>query len=67
MDIDHLVRETEPDPRDAQFLEERLHEYNDAQTGMTDGTWLAIRAARYPELASAGFLSETGLREEALW
>ena len=42
MDIDRLVVETEPNAQDVQFLEDRLHEYNDAQTGITDGKWLAI-------------------------
>jgi hypothetical protein len=42
MDIDCLVVETEPNAQDVQFLEDRLHEYNDAQTGITDGKWLAM-------------------------
>lgn len=42
MGTNHFLVETEPAAQDVQFLEERLHEYNDAQTGITDGKGLAI-------------------------
>ena len=35
MDIGPLPVETPPTPADVQFLEDRLHEYNEAQTGIT--------------------------------
>ena len=42
MDIGPLTVESHPTPADVQFLEDRLHEYNDAQTGITDGQLLAL-------------------------
>jgi hypothetical protein len=42
MEIGPLPVETHPTPADVQFLEDRLHEYNEAQTGMTDGQLLAL-------------------------
>ena len=42
MEIGPLSVETHPTPADVQFLEDRLHEYNDAQTGITDGQLLAL-------------------------
>jgi len=42
MDIGPLPMETHPTPADVQFLEDRLHEYNEAQTGITDGQVLAL-------------------------
>jgi GNAT superfamily N-acetyltransferase len=42
MDSDPLTVESHPMPADVQFLEDRLHEYNDAQTGITDGQLLAL-------------------------
>ena len=37
MEIGPLPVETHPTPAGVQFLEDRLHKYNEAQTGMTDG------------------------------
>jgi GNAT superfamily N-acetyltransferase len=37
-----LVISTEPPPDDVQYLEDRLYEFNSAETGITDGEWLAI-------------------------
>jgi GNAT superfamily N-acetyltransferase len=37
-----LVISTEPAPDDVQYLEDRLYEFNSAETGITDGEWLAI-------------------------
>jgi GNAT superfamily N-acetyltransferase len=34
--------EAHPTPEDVQFLDDRLYEYNAAQTGVDDGQWLAI-------------------------
>lgn len=34
----------EPSPRDVRFLEERLHEFNLARTGIRDARWLAVFA-----------------------
>jgi GNAT superfamily N-acetyltransferase len=34
--------EAHPTPADVQFLDDRLYEYNAAQTGVDDGQWLAI-------------------------
>ena len=42
MDIGPLTVETHPTPADVQFLEDRLHEYNDTQTEITDGQLLAL-------------------------
>jgi len=42
MVTNRFVVESEPNAQDVQFLEDRLHEYNDAKTGMMDGKWLAI-------------------------
>jgi hypothetical protein len=42
MDIGPLTVETHPRQEDVQYLEDRLHEYNDAQTGITDGQLLAL-------------------------
>ena len=42
MDIGPLTVETHPRQEDVQYLEDRLHEYTDAQTGITDGQWLAL-------------------------
>src|SRR5215831_6203706 len=49
MEIGPLTLESHPKQEDVQFLEDRLHEYNDAQTGITDGQLLAlfIRAAQH--------------------
>ena len=38
----HLTIEEEPDERDRRFLEERLHDFNVAATGIADGRLLAI-------------------------
>jgi GNAT superfamily N-acetyltransferase len=37
-----LAISTEPAPDDVQYLEDRLYEFNSAETGITDGEWLAI-------------------------
>lgn len=37
-----LVISTEPTPREVQYLEDRLYEFNSAATGITGGEWLAI-------------------------
>jgi len=42
MVTNRFVVESEPNAQDVQFLEDRLHEYNGAKTGMMDGKWLAI-------------------------
>ena len=42
MEIGPLTVESHPRQEDVQFLEDRLHEYNDAQTGITDGQVLAL-------------------------
>ena len=42
MDIGPLIVETHPRQEDVQCLDERLYEYNAAQTGVDDGQWLAI-------------------------
>jgi hypothetical protein len=34
--------EAHPTPEDVQFLDDRLYEYNAAQTGVDEGQWLAI-------------------------
>jgi GNAT superfamily N-acetyltransferase len=41
MDIHPLSIETQPAVEDVHFLEDRLHEYNDTQTGIKDGQSLA--------------------------
>ena len=42
MDTNHFTVETDPTFADVRFLEDRLYEYNAAQTGVDDGQWLAI-------------------------
>jgi GNAT superfamily N-acetyltransferase len=37
-----LVISAEPTPDDVRYLEDRLYEFNSAETGITDGEWLAI-------------------------
>ena len=37
-----LVISAEPAPGDVQYLEDRIYEFNSAETGITDGEWLAI-------------------------
>jgi GNAT superfamily N-acetyltransferase len=42
MEEDALVIETAPNVEDVKFLQDRLHEYNVARTGLHDGQALAI-------------------------
>jgi GNAT superfamily N-acetyltransferase len=42
MEIGPLTVETHPRQEDAPYLDERLYEYNAAQTGVDDGQWLTI-------------------------
>ena len=42
MEIGPLTVESHPTPEDVTFLDDRLYEYNAAQTGVDDGQWLAI-------------------------
>ena len=42
MAIGPLTVESHPRQEDVQFLDDRLYEYNAAQTGVDDGQWLAI-------------------------
>jgi len=42
MEIGPLTVESHPKHEDVQFLDDRLYEYNAAQTGVNDGQWLAI-------------------------
>ena len=42
MRIPEFVIATEPTPREIQYLEDRIYEFNSAATGITDGQWLAI-------------------------
>jgi ribosomal protein S18 acetylase RimI-like enzyme len=42
MDIGPLTVESHPRQENVQCLDERLYEYNAAQTGVDDGQWLAI-------------------------
>jgi hypothetical protein len=44
MTIGPLTVETHPTPADVQFLEDRLHEYNDAQTGIAQFIAVCRRA-----------------------
>jgi GNAT superfamily N-acetyltransferase len=37
-----LVINTEPDPDDIQYLENRIYEFNSTATGITGGEWLAF-------------------------
>jgi GNAT superfamily N-acetyltransferase len=37
-----LVISSEPTPDEIQYLEDRLYAFNCAETGITDGAWLAI-------------------------
>lgn len=42
MRTSELVVSTAPAPDDAQYLEERLYEFNSAATGIAGGEWLSI-------------------------
>jgi GNAT superfamily N-acetyltransferase len=42
MRIPEFVISNEPTPREIQYLEDRIYEFNSAATGITDGQWLAI-------------------------
>ena len=42
MRIPEFVISTEPTPREIQYLEDRIYEFNSAATGIADGQWLAI-------------------------
>src|SRR5215831_16255961 len=42
MEIGPLTIESHPTPEDTTFLDDRLYEYNAAQTGVDNGQWLAI-------------------------
>lgn len=54
MDTDHFVVETTPTFADIRFLEDRLYEYNVAQTGVDDGQWLAIFVRDNQQTIQAG-------------
>src|SRR6266581_359487 len=54
MDIGPLTVETHPTPADVQFLEDRLHEYNDTQTEITDGQLLALFVRDAQHIIRAG-------------
>jgi len=54
MDIGPLTVETHPTLADVQFLEDRLYEYNTAQTGVDDGQWLAIFVRNAQQRICAG-------------
>ncbi|HZB95394.1 MAG TPA: hypothetical protein VE268_05500, partial [Herpetosiphonaceae bacterium] len=42
METERLIVETQPDPKDVAFLEDRINEYNPATTGIDFGGLLAI-------------------------
>lgn len=42
MRIPEFVISNDPTPREVQYLEDRIYEFNSAATGITDGQWLAI-------------------------
>lgn len=42
MSSPELVISAEPRPSEAQYLEDRIYEFNSSATGITDGEWLAI-------------------------
>jgi GNAT superfamily N-acetyltransferase len=42
MDADHKLTRSTPSPEEIQFLEDRLYEYNRAQTGIDDGQVFAF-------------------------
>ena len=54
MDTNRLVVETDPAREDVRFLEDRLYEYNVAQTGLDDGKWLAIFIRDAKQVIQAG-------------
>jgi GNAT superfamily N-acetyltransferase len=59
MDIGPLTVETHPRQEDVQYLEDRLHEYTDAQTGITDGQWLALFIRDAQHIIRAGLAGWT--------
>jgi len=54
-----LVISTEPAPDDVQYLEDRLYEFNSAETGITDGEWLAIFVRDEDQRIVAGICGTT--------
>lgn len=42
MSASEFVIETDPTPKQIQYLEDRLYEFNSSVTGINDGEWLAI-------------------------
>ena len=54
-----LVISTEPAPDDVQYLEDRLYEFNSAETGITDGEWLAIFVRDEDQRIVAGICGNT--------
>jgi len=42
MQVEHLTIDTQPASQDVQFLDDQITEFNFAQTGIRDGTLLAI-------------------------
>ncbi|HEY7505808.1 MAG TPA: GNAT family N-acetyltransferase, partial [Gemmatimonadales bacterium] len=54
-----LVISSEPRPEEVQYLEDRLYEFNSAETGITDGEWLAIFVRDEDQRIVAGICGST--------
>jgi GNAT superfamily N-acetyltransferase len=54
-----LVISSEPTPDEVQYLEDRLHDFNSAKTGITDGAWLAIFVRDDDQRIVAGICGNT--------
>lgn len=54
-----LVVTTEPAPREVQYLEDRIYEFNSSATGISDGEWLAIFVKDERDRIAAGICGNT--------
>jgi len=59
MPTSELVITTEPAPREVQYLEDRIYEFNSATTGIADGRWLAIFVRDDDDRIVAGICGNT--------
>ncbi len=54
-----FIVSTDPTPSEVRYLEDRLHEFNSAATGLTDGAWLAIFVRGDDQRIVAGICGNT--------
>jgi GNAT superfamily N-acetyltransferase len=59
MSASEFIITAEPTPDEAQYLEDRIYEFNSSVTGLTDGEWLAIFVRDEQERIVAGICGNT--------